>query len=110
MRDFTGKVGTCYLFCKVAQVDAANAEFNADVEPDNGGDAFIIECNAQNALLTDPITHRACECPLDAGMDTAIRASSPTLTKYYSADGWTMTTALADMFLQIVPKDEPPTI
>jgi len=101
-RPYTEQVGMCFMFCKVDKQVEANT-FAEAFDPDIGGALTftILELCDSYGPATAPASHYGASTFIDAGMDTDIKATGPTLTKYFSADGWTWETALADMSLQV---------
>ena len=99
-RPYTQMLGRCFMFCKAAKLVEANTMAGI-IDPDAGGEnTFFLECNSKDALPTDEVTHFAANTAIDEQMDSDIKATGPTITKYFEADGWTFETALNDMWLQ----------
>jgi len=90
------------MFCKADKQTEANTYAEA-FDPDDGGiHTFSMALCDSYGPSTGPASHYGANTVVDAGMDTDIKATGPTITKYFSADGWTWETALADMSLQLV--------
>ncbi len=89
------------MICKVSKLSEANSIY-AVIDFDSGGDkTFSIPLTDVDGQAIDPPTHFGANTVIDAQMDTDIKATGPTITKYFEADGWTWETALNDMWLQV---------
>ena len=101
MRDFTGTTGRCFLFCNFSKQADIN-EIYKDIDFDSGGDKTMsIPLQEKNQPL-EAQSHWGANTVVDAEMDLDIKGAAPTLTRYFSEDGWTWETALDDMWLQVI--------
>lgn len=104
MRDLVEPTGRCFLFCKADKRIQAEAIY-AQIDFGDGLVCFPIPLCGASSPSDSPATHYGANTVIDSILDSEIKGSSPTLTRYFSEDGWTWETALKDMWLQTIESE-----